>query len=77
MIIMKKKKKWIWTIDHTDTTRIDFDLHKDTYQRYIHTKIHTKYSVSVWWSLYGISNTYATIEAQFMKKLGNTEAELK
>ena len=28
-------------------------------------------------SLYILSNNYATIEAQFMKKFSNTEAELK
>ena len=34
-------------------------------------------SVSVWWCFYVLSNTSATFEAQFMKKLSNTEAELK
>ena len=33
--------------------------------------------VSAWWCLYVLSNTQATFEAQFMKKLSNTEAELK
>ena len=34
-------------------------------------------SVSVWWCLYVSSNTEATFEAQFIKKLSNAEAELK
>ena len=34
-------------------------------------------SVSVWWCLYVLSNTYATREVQVMKKVSNTEAELK
>ena len=34
-------------------------------------------SVSVWWCLYVLSNTQATFEAQFIRKLSNTEAELK
>ena len=34
-------------------------------------------SVSVWWRLYVLSNTYATLEVQFMKKVSNTVAELK
>ena len=33
--------------------------------------------VSVRSCLYLISNTYATFKAQFMKKLSNTESELK
>ena len=33
--------------------------------------------VSVWWCLSLLSNTSATSEAKFMKKLSNTEAELK
>ena len=32
--------------------------------------------VSVWWWLH-INNTEGTLEAQFMKNLSNTEAELK
>ena len=34
-------------------------------------------SVSVWWCLYVLSNTSATFEAQFIKKLSNAEAELE
>ena len=34
-------------------------------------------SASVWWCLYILSNYYATFEDQFMKKLTNTESELK
>ena len=34
-------------------------------------------SVSVGWCLYVLSNTKATFEAQFMKKLSNTEVELE
>ena len=34
-------------------------------------------SASVWWCLYVLSNILATFEAQFMKNLSNTEAELK
>ena len=32
---------------------------------------------SVWWWSYTLSNAWATFEAQFMKKLSNTDAELK
>ena len=38
--------------------------------------VNTK-SISVSWCLYVLSNTYATFDAQFMKKLSNTQAELK
>ena len=41
------------------------------------TNIVNKKSVSVWWYLYVSSNTQATFEAQLMKKLNNTESELK
>ena len=34
-------------------------------------------SVSVWWCLYVLRNTWAKFEAQFMRKSRNTEAELK
>ena len=34
-------------------------------------------SASVWWCLYVLSNTKATFEAQFRKKLSSVEAELK
>ena len=34
-------------------------------------------SVSVWFCVYILSNTEATFETQFMKKLSNTEAKLK
>ena len=34
-------------------------------------------SDSVWSHLHALSNTYATFEAQFMRKLSNTEAQLK
>ena len=34
-------------------------------------------SAPVWWYLYVLSNTYTTFKAEFMKKLGNTETELK
>ena len=50
--------------------KIDLDLNVDT------NLVNIK-SVSVWWCLYVLSNTEATFEAQFMKKLGNTEADLK
>ena len=30
-----------------------------------------------WWCLYVLSNAYATFQAQFMRKLSNTEAEFK
>ena len=33
--------------------------------------------VSVWWCFYVLSNTCATFEDQFKKKLSNTEAALK
>ena len=33
--------------------------------------------ISVWWCLYVLSNTQATFEAQFMRKLSNAEADLK
>ena len=36
-----------------------------------------KRSVSVRWCLYVLSNTQATFAAQFIKKLSNTETELK
>ena len=40
-------------------------------------QIYKIYHVSVRQRLYVISNTKATFEAQFIKKLSNTEAELK
>ena len=43
----------------------------------IDTNIVNIKSVSSRWWLYILSNNYATIEAQFMKKFSNTEAELK
>ena len=49
---------------------MDVDLEMDK------NVLNIKY-VSVWWCLYVLSNTEATFEAQFMKKLSNTEAELK
>ena len=33
--------------------------------------------VSVWWCLYVLSKIWATSEAQFMKKLNNTEGKVK
>ena len=33
-------------------------------------------TVSLWWCLHVLSNTKATFEAQFIKKLRNTEAKL-
>ena len=41
------------------------------------TNIVNKRSVSVWWCSYVLNNTKATLEAQFMKKLSSTEANLK
>ena len=42
-----------------------------------HGLIYSKYKdASVWWSLY-VATPQATFEAQFMKKLTNTEAKLK
>ena len=49
---------------------MDVDLEMDK------NVVNIKY-VSAWWCLYVLSNTEATFEAQFMKKLSNTEAELK
>ena len=34
-------------------------------------------SATEWWFLYVLGNTLAIVEAQFMKKLSNSEAELK
>ena len=43
----------------------------------MNTNIQNMKFVSEWWSLRAISNTYATSDAKFMKKLSNTETELK
>ena len=43
----------------------------------IDTNIVNTECVSLWLCLYVFSNTDATFEAQFMKKLSNTEVELK
>ena len=71
---------WEYTINHYEnedeiekwlyTTKTDlcFDMG---------TNIVNIRSVSVWWCFYITPNTQATLEAQFIKKLSNTEAELK
>ena len=56
--------------DRIDTTQIDLGLSMDT-------NIMNINSVSVWWYFDVLSNTSVTFAAQFMKKLSNTEAELK
>ena len=45
--------------------------------RHKHRYANNVKSVSVWWCLCILSNTWGTFEAQFIKKLSNTEAELK
>ena len=47
--------------DYIDTTQIDLGLDMDTNMVNIR-------SVSVWWYLHLLSNTYATLEAQFMRR---------
>ena len=64
------KWRWKWKTDHIDTTKIDLSIVMDT------NKVNIK-SLSIWWYFYVLSNTQATSEAQFMKKLSNTEAEFK
>ena len=44
------------------------------FQKYLYSSSKS-YNITV--CLYVISNIYTTFEAQFMKKLSNTEAELK
>ena len=56
--------------DHIDTTKIKLRLDMDTNVVNIKT-------VSLRWCLYVLGNSRATYEAKFMKKLSNTEAELK
>ena len=34
-------------------------------------------TISVWWGIYVLCNTWARLGAEFMRKLSNTEAELK
>ena len=68
-------KKWIKIkikiiTDHIDTTQIDLGIDMDT--NLVNIKL-----FSVWWCFYVLSNTWATIEAQFMTALSNAEAELK
>ena len=58
------KRKWKWKIDHTG-------------QGHVHKYTNNTKNVSVWCCLYILSNTSATSDTQFMKKLSNTEAELK
>ena len=63
---MLERWRWEWKKDHINMAKINLVLDKD-----INTV--NKKSVSVWWCFYVLSNT----EAQFIKKLTNTEAELK
>ena len=63
---MRKKRK----LDHIDTTQIDLDLDMDT------NIVNKKACLSLI-MLICLSNALATYEAQFMKKLSTTEAELK
>ena len=56
--------------DHIDTTLIDLGLDMDRGIVYIK-------SASIRLCLYVLSDTSATFEVQFMKKLSNIEAELK
>ena len=60
---------WKGKIDHIDTTWINRGLDMDT-------NVVSVKNASLWW-LYVLNKTWATFEAQFMKKLSNTEAELK
>ena len=57
--------------NNLDTTLIDLRLDMGSL-----ILINTK-SVSVWWGLYGLSNTQPTLKVQFMKRLRSTEARLK
>ena len=41
------------------------------------TNIVNTRSFSVWWCFHVLSNTQATLESKFLRKLRNTEAELK
>ena len=45
--------------------------------RHEHRYANNMKSASVWWCLCILSNTWGTFGAQFIKKLSNTEAELK
>ena len=58
------KRKWKWKIDHT-------------VQGHVRKYTNNTKNVSVWCCLYILSTTSATSDTQFMKKLSNTEAELK
>ena len=53
-----------------------YNMHRPTRSRHGHKFSKCK-RLSLWWCLYIPSNTLATFEAQFMKNLSNTEAELK
>ena len=61
---------WKGKINHIDTTWIKWGLDMDT-------NVVSVKSASLWGCLYVLSNIWATFEAQFIKKLSNTEAELK
>ena len=52
-----------------------YDINRPT-SRYGHNIVNIK-NVLVGWSWYVSTNTLATLEAQFMKVLSKTEAELK
>ena len=64
-------KRWIWKIDHIDTTLIG------PRSRNGHKSSKYKKSLTIWWCLDVLNKVSATFECQFMKKLTNTEAELK
>ena len=60
---------WKWKIDHIDMALMYLGLDMNI------NILNIKHDL-VWWWLYVLSNTKATLEAQFMKKLTNTEDEL-
>ena len=79
---MKVRVKWAIGHIYTYITYIKYISHiSHIYDinrpRPMDTNIVNIKSASVWWCLYVLSNTKATFEAQFRKKLSSVEAELK
>ena len=62
------KKRWKWKKNHLGMTKIKVGQDMDT---------NTVNIRHVWWCLYVLSNTLATLEAQFMRNLSSIEVELK
>ena len=76
----KNKRVWIHDFILLIITKAKHRSHRDNINRVRPKHGHKLENIkgfSVWWCLYVLSNTHATFEAQFMKKLNNTKAEWK